>query len=66
LPQRISEVLRRTPALAAPAVGALLVALLITGALAATSSPVLSSPALRQLSSSLLRRLRKGVRPTGR
>jgi hypothetical protein len=66
LPQRISEVLRRTPALAAPAVGALLVALLITGALAATSSPVLSSPALRQLSSSLLRRLRKGVGPTGR
>lgn len=66
LPQRISEVLRRTPALAAPAIGALLTALLITGALAATSSPVLSSPVLRQLGSSLRRRLRKGVRPTGR
>lgn len=55
---------QRTPALPAPAVGALLLTILIAGALAATSSPVLQSPALRQFGAAVLRRLRKGVTPT--
>ncbi|MGH3698331.1 MAG: hypothetical protein ACRDQY_02440 [Pseudonocardiaceae bacterium] len=57
---------RRTPALSVPAVGALLLAILICGVLAATSSPVLHSPALRQFGATVLRRLRRGVTPTER
>ncbi|MGH3672120.1 MAG: hypothetical protein ACRDSH_16050, partial [Pseudonocardiaceae bacterium] len=52
---------RRTPSLRAPAVGALLVAILIVGGLAATSSPV-----MQLLSSRLRRGLRKEVTPTER
>ncbi len=54
----------RTPALAVPAVGALLLTILICGALAATSSPVLHSQALRQVGAMVLGGLRRGVRPT--
>ncbi len=49
---------RRTPSLPAPAVGALLLVILIAGALAATSAPVSA------LLGGGLRRLRKGVTPT--
>ncbi|MGB8962171.1 MAG: hypothetical protein WCC38_09485, partial [Pseudonocardiaceae bacterium] len=50
---------RRTPALSAPAVGALLLVILICGALAATSSPV-----VRFLGTAVRRRAGKGVMPT--
>jgi hypothetical protein len=50
---------RRTPSLPAPAVGALLLVIVIGSALAAASSPV-----LQLLSGGLGRRLRKGVTPT--
>jgi hypothetical protein len=50
---------RRTPSLPAPAVGALLLVILISGALAATSAPV-----TKLLGSGLGRHLRKGVTPT--
>jgi hypothetical protein len=50
---------RRTPSLPAPAVGALLLVILISGALAATSAPV-----TKLLGGGLGRRLRKGVTPT--
>ncbi len=52
---------RRTPALSAPAVGALLLVILICGALAATSSPV-----VRFLGTAVRRRAGKGVMPTER
>jgi hypothetical protein len=55
---------RRTPALPAPAVGALLLTILISGALAATSSPVLQSPVIHRLGAVVRRVLRRGVRPT--
>ena len=54
----------RTPSLAAPAVSALLLTILICGALAATSSPVLQSPVIHRLSAAIRRLLRKGVGPT--
>ena len=50
---------RRTPSLPAPAVGALLLVVLIAGALAATSAPVTTL-----LGGGLRRRLRKEVTPT--
>ncbi|MGB7796041.1 MAG: hypothetical protein WBL53_07265 [Pseudonocardiaceae bacterium] len=50
---------RRTPSLPAPAVGALLLVILIAGGLAATSAPV-----TRLLGGVLRRRLRKEVTPT--
>ena len=50
---------RRTPSLPAPAVGALILVVLIGGALAATSVPV-----MRLVSTGLRRRLRKEVMPT--
>jgi hypothetical protein len=52
---------RRTPSLPAPAVGALLVAILVVGGLAATSSPV-----MQLFSGGLRRGLRKGVTPNER
>ncbi|PZS18184.1 MAG: hypothetical protein DLM60_12160 [Pseudonocardiales bacterium] len=55
---------RRTPALPAPAVGALLLTILICGALAATSSPVLQSPVIHRLGAAVRRVLRRGVTPT--
>jgi hypothetical protein len=55
---------RRTPALPAPAVGALLLTILISGALAATSSPVLQSPVVLRLGAAVRRLLRKEVTPT--
>jgi hypothetical protein len=55
---------RRTPPLSAPAVGALLLTILICGALAATSSPILQSPAIHRLGVTVRRRLQKGVTPT--
>jgi hypothetical protein len=58
---------RSTPALPAPVwVGGLLLATLICGALAAASSPVLSSPMRQRLRAALPRRLGKGVMPTER
>lgn len=63
--QQAAGVLRRTPALPAPAwVGGLLIATLISGGLAATSSPVLQSPAAYRIGTAVRRRVRKGVRPT--
>lgn len=55
---------RRTPALAAPAVGALLLTILIGGVLAATSSPVLQSPMISQLGAVVRRVMRREVKPT--
>jgi hypothetical protein len=55
---------RRTPRLPAPAVGALLLTILISGALAATSSPVLQSPVAYRVSGAVRRALRRGVRST--
>jgi len=52
---------RRTPSLPATAVGALLVAILIVGAVATTSAPV-----TQWLSGGLRRRRRRGVTPTER
>ncbi|MGH3784231.1 MAG: hypothetical protein ACRDRO_27330 [Pseudonocardiaceae bacterium] len=52
---------RRTPSLPVPAVGALLLVILIAGALAATSSPV-----VQMLGGGLPRRPRKEVTPTER
>lgn len=63
--QQVAGLLRRTPALPAPVwVGGLLLALLICGGLAATSSPVLQSPAIHWLRAVVRRRLRKEVTPT--
>jgi hypothetical protein len=63
--QQVAGLLRRTPALPAPVwIGGLLIALLICGGLAATSSPVLQSPAIHWLRAVVRRRLRKGVGPT--
>ncbi|MGH3872603.1 MAG: hypothetical protein ACRDSR_14030 [Pseudonocardiaceae bacterium] len=59
-PQPVAA-LRRTPSLPAPAVGGLLVAILICGALAATSSPV-----MHLVGAAVRRRARKGVTPTER
>jgi hypothetical protein len=61
LPQEPVARVRRTPALSAPAVGALLLVILICGALAATSSPV-----VRFLGVAVRRRTGKGVMPTER
>ncbi|HET9255542.1 MAG TPA: hypothetical protein VFO16_10105, partial [Pseudonocardiaceae bacterium] len=55
---------RRTPALPAPAVGALLLTILICGGLAAGFSPVVRSPVLGEFRAAVLRRVRRGVRPT--
>jgi hypothetical protein len=55
---------RRTPALPAPAVGALLLTILISGALAATSSPILQSPVILRLGATVRRLLRKEAAPT--
>jgi hypothetical protein len=55
---------RRTPALPAPAVGALLLTILISGALAATFSPILQSPVIHRLSAAVRRLLRREVTPT--
>ncbi|MDT7596709.1 MAG: hypothetical protein QOJ06_2255 [Pseudonocardiales bacterium] len=55
---------RRTPALAAPAVGALLLTILICGALAATSAPVLQSPVIHRLGATIRRLKRREVTPT--
>ncbi|MBW0010587.1 MAG: hypothetical protein JO063_10800, partial [Pseudonocardiales bacterium] len=44
-----------TPALSAPAVGALLLTTLISGALAATSSPILQSPVIHRLGAAVRR-----------
>jgi hypothetical protein len=55
---------RRTPALPAPAVGALLLTLLIGGVLAATSSPVLQSPVIYRLCAAVRRLTRREVKPT--
>ncbi|MDQ2790434.1 MAG: hypothetical protein M3Y73_12240 [Actinomycetota bacterium] len=57
---------RRTPALPAPAVGALILTILICGALAATSAPVLQSPVIHRLTAAVRRHARGGVRPTER
>ncbi|MGH3786610.1 MAG: hypothetical protein ACRDRG_08675 [Pseudonocardiaceae bacterium] len=57
--------MRRTPALPTPAVGALLVTILICGVLAAASAPVLQSPALRRLGVAVRRRMPRGVMPPG-
>jgi hypothetical protein len=54
---------RRTPSLPAPAVGALLLTILICGALAATSSPVLQSQVIYRLGAAVRGRVRGGVRP---
>jgi hypothetical protein len=62
--QQATVVARRTPALSAPAVGALLLTILISGALAAASSPVLLSPVVHRLLAALPGRLRRGVTPT--
>ncbi|MGH3781911.1 MAG: hypothetical protein ACRDRO_15140 [Pseudonocardiaceae bacterium] len=56
---------RRTPALPAPAVGALLLTILISGALAATSSPILQSPVMLRLGAAVRRLLRREATPTG-
>ena len=56
---------RRTPALPAPAVGALLLTILISGALAATSSPILQSPVILRLGATVRRLLRREATPTG-
>lgn len=53
-----------SPTVAAPAVGALLLTILISGALAAASSPVLLSPVVQRLVAALPGRLRRGVTPT--
>jgi hypothetical protein len=63
-PGPATVVARRTPALSAPAVGALLLTILISGALAAASSPVLLSPVVHRLLAALPGRLRRGVTPT--
>jgi hypothetical protein len=55
---------RRTPPLPAPAVGALLLTILISGALAAASSPVLQSPVVLRLGAVMRRLLRKEATPT--
>jgi hypothetical protein len=55
---------RRTPALPAPAVGALLLTILISGALAATSSPILQSPVIVRLGAAVRRLLRREATPT--
>ena len=55
---------RRTPALPAPAVGALLLTILISGALAATSSPILQSPVTLRLGAAVRRLLRREAMPT--
>jgi hypothetical protein len=55
---------RRTPALSPPAVGALLLTILISGALAATSSPILQSPIIHRLSAAVRRLVRREVTPT--
>ncbi|MGH3769047.1 MAG: hypothetical protein ACRDTX_28510 [Pseudonocardiaceae bacterium] len=54
---------RRTPPLPAPAVGALLLTILICGALAATSSPVLQSPVIHRLRAVVRRLTRREVTP---
>ena len=54
---------RRTPALPAPAVGALLLTILISGALAATSSPLLQSPVILRLGAAVRRLLRREATP---
>ncbi|MGH3777784.1 MAG: hypothetical protein ACRDRR_18980 [Pseudonocardiaceae bacterium] len=59
--QQPAAAVRRTPSLPASAVGGLLMAILICGALAATSSPV-----MRPLAAAVQRRARKGVTPTDR
>jgi hypothetical protein len=59
MPAQPATTARRTPSLPAPAVGALLLVILIAGALAATSAPV-----TRLLGGGLRRRLRKEVTPT--
>ncbi|MGH3549134.1 MAG: hypothetical protein ACRDQU_13690 [Pseudonocardiaceae bacterium] len=59
VPQQPVTRARRTPSLPTPAVGALLRVILIAGALAASSSPV-----MRVLSGGLPSRWRKGVTPT--
>ncbi len=56
--------IRRTPALPAPAVGALLLTILIIGALAATSSPILQSPVILRLGAAVRRLLRREATPT--
>jgi hypothetical protein len=56
---------RRTPALPAPAVGALLLTILISGALAATSSPILQSPVILRFGATVRRLLRREATPTG-
>ncbi|MGH3549115.1 MAG: hypothetical protein ACRDQU_13595 [Pseudonocardiaceae bacterium] len=56
---------RRTPALPAPAVGALLLTILISGALAATSSPILQSPVVLRFGAAVRRLLRREATPTG-
>lgn len=53
-----------TPPLSVPAVGALLLTILISGALAATSSPILQSPVIHRLGATVRRHLRKEVTPT--
>jgi hypothetical protein len=55
---------RRTPSLSAPAMGALLLTILICGGLAATFSPILQSPVIHRLAAAVRRRLRRGVTPT--
>jgi hypothetical protein len=59
--QKPAAGVRRTPSLPTPAVGVLLLVILITGVLAAASSRV-----MQQLSGGLRRRLLKGVMPTER
>jgi hypothetical protein len=55
---------RRTPALTAPAVGALLLTILICGALAAAFSPILQSPVIHRLGTAIRRLGRREVTPT--
>jgi hypothetical protein len=55
---------RRTPSSPVPAVGALLLTLLVCGGLAAMSSPMLQSPAIHWFGAAVRRLRRRGATPT--